>query len=178
MLGLVVVTTAGVLLLGGGDGTAHDQAGIDRGNVLVGTLLLVLAAKQWRARPRAGEEATMPGWMATLGTASVGRAFMLGAALAGANPKNLAMAFAAASTIAEAGLDRGEALVTVAGFVLLGSLTVLGAVITAFAGGERGAAGLARLRLFMADNNAVIMFVVLLLLGGKLLGDGLGDLFA
>ena len=29
----------------------------------------------------------------------------------------------------------------------------------------------------MSDNNAVIMMVVLLLLGAKLLGDGLGDLW-
>ena len=42
--------------------------------------------------------------------------------------------------------------------------------------GDRAARPLAAVKQFMADNNAVIMMVVLLLLGAKLLGDGLGDL--
>ena len=40
---------------------------------------------------------------------------------------------------------------------------------------ERDAGPLAAVKQFMADNNAVIMMVVLLLLGAKLLGDGLAD---
>ena len=39
--------------------------------------------------------------------------------------------------------------------------------------GERAAGPLAAVKQFMAENNAIIMMVVLLLLGAKLLGDGL-----
>ena len=41
---------------------------------------------------------------------------------------------------------------------------------------ERAARPLAAVKRFMSDNNAVIMMVVLLLLGAKLLGDGLAAL--
>jgi hypothetical protein len=50
------------------------------------------------------------------------------------------------------------------------------AVIARFVGGERAAAPLEPLRQFMVDNNAVIMMIVLLLLGAKILGDGLTGL--
>ena len=41
---------------------------------------------------------------------------------------------------------------------------------------ERAACPLDAIKRFMSDNNAVIMMVVLLLLGAKLLGDGLAVL--
>ena len=43
--------------------------------------------------------------------------------------------------------------------------------------GGRAARPVASVKQFMADNNAVIMMVVLLLLGAKLLGDGLADVW-
>lgn len=43
--------------------------------------------------------------------------------------------------------------------------------------GDRAARPLAAVKQFMGDNNAVIMMVVQLLLGAKLLGDGLADLW-
>lgn len=176
IVGLLAVTTAAAFLLGGGDGTVHDEPSIDWVSVGLGSLLLALAAKSWLGRPRDGDEPKMPSWMATLDTATAGRALGLGAALAGANPKNIAMAFAAAATIAEAGLDRNQALATVIGFAAIGSLTVFGAVAVSLVGGARSEAALGRLRDFMTANNAVIMMVVLLLLGAKLVGDGFSDL--
>ena len=43
-------------------------------------------------------------------------------------------------------------------------------------GGKRAARPLDSIKQFMSANNAVIMMVVLLLLGAKLLGDGLAVL--
>ncbi len=101
---------------------------------------------------------------------------MLGAALSGANPKNLALTLAAAASIAEAGLDRADEAIAVAVFVALGSLTVAGAVLVYLVDAKRAARPLNAIKRFMSDNNAVIMMVVLLLLGTKLLGDGLAIL--
>ena len=61
-------------------------------------------------------------------------------------------------------------------FVVVGSVTVAGSVTFRLLAGERAARPLATVKQFMAANNAVIMMVVLLLLGAKLLGDGLGGL--
>ena len=107
------------------------------------------------------------------GTAKGGAA---GAALSGANPKNLALTLAAAASIAEAGLDPGDTAIAVAVFIALGSVTVAGSVLFYLIDADRAARPLAAVKQFMSDNNAVIMMVVLLLLGAKLLGDGLAVL--
>jgi threonine/homoserine/homoserine lactone efflux protein len=111
--------------------------------------------------------------MATIDAASPARTAVLGAALSGANPKNLALTLAAAASIADAGLDDADTTIAVAVFVAVGSATVAGAVLFSLLAGERAAGPLQTVKRFMADNNAVIMMVVLLLLGAKLLGDGL-----
>ena len=67
--------------------------------------------------------------------------------------------------------------IVVAVFTALGSITVAGSVVFYLLAGERAARPLGAVKQFMADNNAVIMMVVLLLLGAKLLGDGLADLW-
>ena len=114
--------------------------------------------------------------MATIDTATPARAALLGAALSGANPKNLALTLAAVASIAEAGLDAGDTAIAVALFIALGSVTVAGSVLFYLVDADRAARPLAAVKQFMSDNNAVIMMVVLLLLGAKLLGDGLAVL--
>ncbi len=57
-------------------------------------------------------------------------------------------------------------------FVVLSSVTVVGAVLLYLIGGERAERPLASMREFMAQHNAVIMMVILLVLGAKLIGDG------
>ncbi len=82
----------------------------------------------------------------------------------------------AAASIAEAGLGAADTAIAVAVFTALGSITVAGSVLFDLLAGDRAGRPLAAVKQFMADNNAAIMMVVLLLLGAKLLGDGLGGL--
>jgi hypothetical protein len=135
-----------------------------------------MAAGQWKKRPKAGQTPEMPAWMGTIDRATPLRALALGAALSGANPKNLAIIFTASGSIAEAALDGPDKAIAVAVFVALGSVTVAGAVLFYLLAADRAARPLEAIRQFMADNNAVIMMVVLVLLGAKLLGDGLAVL--
>jgi threonine/homoserine/homoserine lactone efflux protein len=114
--------------------------------------------------------------MAAIETVGPGRAAALGCALSAANPKNLALTLAAAASIAEAGLDTADEAIAVAVFVALGSVTVAGAVLAYLVDAERAARPLAAVRQFMDANNAVIMMIVLLVIGTKLLGDGLAVL--
>ena len=171
--GLLSVSVIVVLLVGSGDDPDSDDPGLNWLKIAVGILFLLMAAKQWTKRPKEGEEPEMPSWMATIDTATPPRAALLGAALSGANPKNLALTLAAAASIAEAGLDPGDTAIAVAVFIALGSVTVAGSVLFYLIDADRAARPLAAVKQFMSDNNAVIMMVVLLLLGAKLLGDGL-----
>lgn len=171
--GLLTVSVLVVLLVGARSDPDTEDPGISWLQIAIGVMFLAMAAKQWTKRPKDGEPAEMPGWMATVDTVTPARAAMLGAALSAANPKNLALTLAAAASIAEAGLDGADKAIAVAAFVVVGSATVAGAVLAYLLDAERTAAPLATVRRFMSDNNAVIMMVVLLLLGAKLLGDGL-----
>lgn len=174
--GLLTVSVVVLLLVGSGSDSDSNDPGLDWLKIAIGVLFLLMAAKQWTKRPRRGKEPEAPSWMATVDSATPARAALLGAALSGANPKNLALTLTAVASIAEAGLDSADAAIATAVFVAVGSATVAGAVLFRLLAGERAAPPLAVVRRFMAENNAVIMMVVLLLLGAKLLGDGLAVL--
>lgn len=175
--GLSVATAIVVLLTGGTDDPTSDAATVVSWlKVAIGVGLLLLAVKKWRARPRAGDEPEMPGWMASLDGLEPPRALVLGAVLAGANPKNLMFTFAAASSIAAVGLAGPEAAVAGATYVALASSTVLGALVAHLVAGRRAEAALASIKELMLAHNAVIMMVILLILGAKVLGDGLAGI--
>jgi len=174
--GLVGVSVVVVLALGGGSDA--EETGVNWLNVAIGLVFWAMAAKQWQKRPKPGEDPATPSWMAGIDSASPARAALLGIALSGANPKNLALTLAASASIAEAGLDTADTAIAVAVFVAVGSVTVAGAVLFTLAAPATAAPPLAAVKQFMADNNAVIMMVVLLLLGAKLLGDGLGGIWS
>jgi len=178
IVGLVTVSVIVVLVLGGSDDPESDAAtGVNWLKVAIGVLFCLMAAQQWRKRPKDGRSLEAPKWMATVDAVTPLRAAVLGVALSAANPKNLALTLAAGASIAEAGLDRAGTAVAVAAYVVLGSATVAGAVLAYLVDAERSARPLAAIKQFMSDNNAVIMMVVLLLLGAKLLGDGLSGLW-
>jgi hypothetical protein len=71
------------------------------------------------------------------------------------------------------GISGGGQALAYAVFVLIGTLGVGAPVAIYFALGDRSAELLERLRGWMARNNAVIMAVLLLVIGMKLVGDGI-----
>ena len=175
-IGLAAVSAAVIAVLG--TTVAPDtESGIEWVKVAIGALFLVMAARQWRKRPRDGEPTEMPEWMSTVSSISPPRAALLGAALSGANPKNLALTLTAAASIAEVGLDPAGTTIAIAVYVALGSVTVAGSVLAYLVDADRAARPLAAVRQFMSEHSSVIMFVILLLLGAKILGDGLGGVW-
>ena len=118
----------------------------------------------------------MPTWMAAIDRFTAGKSFGLGALLSSVNPKNLGLTLAAATSIARAGLSGGETVVSVAVFVVIGSITVAGPVLYYLLAGDRAASVLGEIKEFMSEHNAVIMMILFLVLGGKLVGDGIATL--
>lgn len=174
--GLVIVGVIVLLVAGDADSSGGTSTGVDVVVLLFGVLLLAVAAKQWRSRPRSGETPEMPGWMAAIDRFTAGRSVGFGALLSGVNPKNLALTMAAAASLAQAGLSAGGDAVGLAVFVVIGSVTVAGPVLAYLFLGERAERSLAEIKQFMSDHNAVIMAVVCLLLGAKLIGNAIGGL--
>ncbi len=178
VVGLAILGTV-VLLLAGPANANEDGEPATWPDVLklaLGALLVVVALRQWRARPRDGEEPPTPKWMGTIEAFTPAKALGAGAVLAAANPKNLLLAVAAAATIAQAGIPGGEQAVAYAAFTVIGTIGVAAPAGIYFAMGDRAGATLERLRAWMARNNAVIMTVLCLVIGAKLIGDGLAGL--
>jgi threonine/homoserine/homoserine lactone efflux protein len=175
VVALSALMAAVVLLMNGTDEADGTSAALfDWSRVVVGLLLIGLAVKKWRSRPRSSDEVVLPGWIAAIDAATPARSLVIGLALAGINPKHLAIAASAAASITDISTTRDDAVIAIIVFVVLASSSVLGAVLFHAVGGQRAAAPLESVKQFMLANNAVIMMVVLLVLGAKILGDGLG----
>jgi Sap-like sulfolipid-1-addressing protein len=177
--GLTIVSFLVVLVVGAATDPGTDAAtGVNWLMAGIGVLFLVMAVQQWRKRPTGNEPPKMPTWMATVSSVTPVKAALLGAALSGANPKNLALTFAASAAIANASLDGADAVIAVLTFVAIGSVTVVGAVVFYLLSPGKAARPLATVRLFMAQNNATIMMVILIILGAKLIGDAVAGVWS
>jgi threonine/homoserine/homoserine lactone efflux protein len=173
--GLTVVSVIVLVLFGGADDSGSTTSDtVEWGKVALGVLFLGMAWRQWKKRPHAGETAPMPKWMAAVDHFTPIRALVLGVGLSAVNPKNLALTLAASASIAQAGLSAGDDAIAIAIFVVLGSVTVAGSVLFYLVARDRAEEPLASIKVFMIQHNAVIMLVILLVLGAKLIGDGIG----
>jgi threonine/homoserine/homoserine lactone efflux protein len=173
IVGLTAVSVVVLVVFGGADDPNSTSA--DTTNWLqvgLGLLFFGMALRQWRKRPKHGEHAEMPKWMQSIDRFTGVRALVLGVGLSAINPKNLALTLAASSAIAQAGMSTGDDVIAVAIFVIISSVTVVGAVLLYLLGGDRAAKPLASMQEFMAQHNSVIMMVILLVLGAKLIGNG------
>jgi hypothetical protein len=176
LLGWIVgLLGAGLIVLG--IGVAADDSGPTTiGGVikiLIGALFVALGVKQWGSRPGPGGEAQMPGWMSSIDDFTVGKSFGIGLLLAGVNPKNLGLTIAAASTISAAGLSSGEEITVLVVFVVLASLTVAVPVVANLIAGEQAEPTLNSMKEWLMVNNATVMAVLFVVLGAKVLGDGI-----
>ncbi|MDR5698625.1 GAP family protein [Agromyces aerolatus] len=141
--------------------------------LLLGVLLLFLALRQWRGRPKPGEQPALPAWMNAIDQMNTGRGFLLGFALAAINPKNLLLAASAGVELGTAGLAVGEIVVVAVVFVLIAAITVLGPVVAYLVASDRLAGPLESLRVWLVHNNATIMTVLLLVIGVAVIGKGI-----
>ena len=175
------LTIVGGVLLALASGNSQEDDGSPETWVSIvklglGVLFLLLAARTWRGRPRAGQEAPMPKWMQAIDTFTTGKSLGLGVLLSGVNPKNLALTIAAATAIAQTSISGGEAVGALVVFIVVGSLSILAPVFIYFALGAKAAVILDELKTWMATHNAAIMAVLLLVLGMKLIGDAISGL--
>jgi threonine/homoserine/homoserine lactone efflux protein len=178
VVGLALVGTVVLLASSGADaseaGEPADWVAIL--TLVLGVLLLLVAVRTWRGRPRAGEEAPLPKWMQAIDQFRAPKALGMGALLSGVNPKNLLLSVGAAAAIAQTGIDAGEQAVALAVFILIGTLGPGIPVAIYFAMGDRAKRLLDELKRWMATHNAAIMAVLCAVIATKLIGDGISGL--
>jgi hypothetical protein len=174
IVGGIVIYIAGTQDLSPGSGPSTAASAI---RLLLGLLLLFLAAKQWKKRPRPGEEPEMPKWMETIDSFTRVKALGLALLLSGVNPKNLVLTMAAALSIAQANLSSLQNFVLLGIFVIIGSITVAIPVIVYLIRGNKAAKTLNEMKSWLTHNNATVMFVLLLILGVDLVGRSIAELW-
>lgn len=143
--------------------------------IILGAGLLFLAVRQWRSRPKAGEEAALPKWMAAIDSMTAVRALVLGFLLSAVNPKNLLMAIGAGVIIGTGALSAGEITLAIVIFTLIAACSVAIPVIAYLIASKRMVAPLESLRTWLVQNNATVMAVLLLVIGVVLIGKGIGS---
>jgi threonine/homoserine/homoserine lactone efflux protein len=171
--GSVVFTLLSSILPSAAPDATHPVIGVVQ--ILLGVLLLLLALRQWRSRPKDGASGAMPKWMSSIDSMTAARGAVLGFLLSAINPKNLLMSVAAGTAIGGAALAVWQSTIVIAVFVILASVSVAVPVIGFLVAGERLQPTLDRLQKWLTDNNAVIMAVLFLVLGVVVLGKGIGQ---
>jgi hypothetical protein len=183
LLGWILgITVAGVIVLLISDGGDVDSSE-DGSNaaavvkLILGLLFLVLAMRQWRSRPKEGEEPPVPKWMQSIDGVKPLMALGLGALLSGLNPKNLALVIGATVAIAQAGLSTEDTAIAFLVFLVLACVSIAGPVLYYLVGGEGAKKTMDSWKTWLLHNNAAVMTVLFLVFGAKLLGQGIGGLF-
>lgn len=141
--------------------------------LVLGLLLVLVALRQWRGRPHAGDDAPTPKWMGALDAFTPVKAAAAGLFLGTINPKNLLLIVGGAAAVAQTGISGGDEVVAWAVFTVIASLGVGAPVVVYFAMGTRAARVLDELKTWMAHHNAAIMAVLCLFIGVKLVGDAI-----
>jgi Sap-like sulfolipid-1-addressing protein len=172
-VGAIVLVISGSIDATGDDGPATWVSWL---KIALGVLLLLVGVKQWRGRPHGDAPAALPKWMQAIDSFKPGKALGFGVLLSAVNPKNLLLTVAAAAAIAGSGVSTGDEVIALAVFIVLGTLGVGAPVAIYFALGDRSRELLDGVKTWMAANNAVIMAVIILLIGAKLVGDGVSGL--
>jgi threonine/homoserine/homoserine lactone efflux protein len=144
--------------------------------LMSGSFFVVAGFVVWMHRPKEGEERPLPIWASRLESATAIQALLLAIALAVINPKNLALALMLVFTLLEAGLPPWEDRMAVVFFVVVGSLTIAAPVSYRLIAGEQANRRLQEWKDWLLHNNATIIFVLFLVVGVTLFGQGLGQL--
>jgi hypothetical protein len=174
--GVTVATTLVYLLSGATSATDSTSTGPTAGDVvimLLGIGAIALGMRQWTTRPRPGETATMPGWMSAIDAFTPARALGFAFLLSAINPKNLMLAAAAGLVIDNAVAAGGSAAAMIVVFVALASVSIAVPVLYMLVGGDSARTTLEGWRAWLGEHNAAVMTVLFVVIGAKLVGQGL-----
>jgi threonine/homoserine/homoserine lactone efflux protein len=173
---LAVVSGIAYAIAGSGGTDTDTTDTVSWAQIVFGVVFLLLAVRNWRHRPSPGTTPDMPKWMGGIDAFSPGKALVLGLLLAGVNPKNLLLSAAAGSALATTEPTTTEAVIALAVFVGIGSLTIAGPVVYYLLGGQQAKTRLDSAESWLAAHNNAVMTVLFLIFGVSLIAKGIPPL--
>lgn len=178
-LGGIGPAGAVLLLLAGPADTGTEQDSPTWVGVLqlvLGLALLLLAVRQWRGRPRGDAEPPVPKWMDAVSSFTAVKAAGLAVALGVVNPKNLVFLVGGATAVAQSGASSSGQAVAWTLFTIIAGIGVVAPLVVYLALGDKAVHVLDEVKAWMIHNNTAIMAVLCLVIGAKLLGQGIAAL--
>ena len=172
----IVLLALSGLLDTSSNGSPSDSSSVIK--LVLGALLVMMALRNFRKRPKAGEQAELPKWLQSIDSLTPVKSAGLGVLLSAVNPKNLLLIAGAMVGVAQLDLPVGDEAAGVVVFVLIAISTVAAPVIVYRVAGERAQHVLDEMKIWLGQNNAVVMAVLLLVIGVVLLGKGISGLSA
>ena len=169
----VLVAIAGTINLSAGSGPSKGAAILQ---LVLGVLLLAAALRQFRGRPKPGQEAAMPKWMNGIAGFAPGKSLIVGVGIGALNPKNIIVGVAAAVAIASASLSTGQEVGAGAVYVLVAVVGVAAPLVVMLAMGEKAQPILDEWKAWLGQNNAVVMSVLFLVFAVVLIGKGIAGI--
>jgi len=139
-----------------------------------GVVLLLLASREWRNRPKKGETPKMPKWLSFVDSFTPVKSFGLAVAMVGLNFKSLAAILSAAVKIEEANLSDIESAISMGVFVGIGSTTIGVPMALYLLKGEEVLKSLQKWRRWVERNSSIMLFAIESLLGVAFIGQGIG----
>ena len=173
LIGLVVFLIPG-LDTAGGEPTA--LSGWIR--LVIGSVLLVLAVRQWQQRPSVGDPVEVPKVLSKLDAASTMQTVAIGFLLSALNPKNLLLTFAGAASIYASGATPSQKAIAFFVYAVVASLSVALPIIGYRLFTEQVQSVLADWKDWLIRNNAAVVCVLLIVFGTLIIGNGLKILAA
>ena len=143
--------------------------------ILLGLLLVGLAVRTWRARPRAGEKPPVPRWINAIDSLTLWRGLAVGFVYSACRPKNLLISLAAGVVIGSAGLRLAPSAIVLVIFIVFAASTIAAPVVAYFSGAPRVTTGLEGLREWLLRNVATVTSTALLFLGVVIVGMGISQ---
>jgi Sap, sulfolipid-1-addressing protein len=173
------VVGGAVLAIAGSSNASHAGAPARWVNwlkIILGLLLLLVAVYEVWRHPTADSVRRRPPWTEKLEAVKPSVAFGLGAALAGARPKNIVLIVAGATAIAQTGISVGGQSLAYIIFAAVATVGVATPIVIYFVKGDQAAVTLGRLEEWMKESSGPVISVLCLVIGVDLIGAGLSAL--
>ena len=138
-------------------------------------LFFFLAWKSWKGRPRNGQSAAEPKWLAAIDSFGPGKAVGLALFMTVANLKNIPIMIAAGASIGTAQLTWPLVFVAALIFTLISCLGLIVPTVIGGSGSAQVKDFLTSAKATLTEHNAMIMTVLFFILGAMQLGKAIGS---
>lgn len=171
ILGNATVFTIAMLCMSAGAASQDDPSTLAKIiALLLGILLIVFAVKEFCGRLKTGEDVKTPKWFDKMSKISPLGAAGFGVLLSALNPKNALLSVSAGAAVGAMKTSSSHEVAAVIIYMLIASASIIVPTTAFLFAGKRLEKPLSTMRVWLVQNNAIIMSVLMLMIGINMIG--------